>query len=204
MPGWYEDGSEQEFQARKKQRQSMPNYSTAPEKVQTADISASPEDGYARWRSLGEETMLKHRRQWEGLPDSLREKCPRDIAYFEELLIDAFAYSHKITAQLQSANTEIATLKGAMAAQDERERIAAERLGMTHTCDWPDEVADALHSANEARIKVEQAYRDLDRETVSIDALEEITKIAQQLKLRAEKAEAALASSEPKAKPEGQ
>lgn len=35
---------------------------------------------------------------------------------------------------------ELALQKGAHAAQDERERTAAETLGMTHTCDWPEDV----------------------------------------------------------------
>jgi len=39
---------------------------------------------------------------------------------------------------------EVRELRGAMFAQDERERKAAERLGMIHTCDWPDDVADRV------------------------------------------------------------
>ena len=38
----------------------------------------------------------------------------------------------------------IAALKGAMTAQDERERVAAERLDMVHSCDWPEDVADEV------------------------------------------------------------
>ena len=45
--------------------------------------------------------------------------------------------------------------KGAVFAQDERERIAAEKLGMVHCCDWPDMVADLVlelrHELAEAR-----------------------------------------------------
>jgi len=48
---------------------------------------------------------------------------------------------------------EVRELRGAMFAQDERERRAAERLGMVHTCDWPDEVADRVQAA-EHREKV--------------------------------------------------
>jgi hypothetical protein len=33
---------------------------------------------------------------------------------------------------------------GAIEAQDERERQAAERVDMVHSCDWPDEVADVV------------------------------------------------------------
>src|SRR6185312_15018981 len=44
--------------------------------------------------------------------------------------------------------------KGANRAQDERERKAAERLGMVHNCDWPEEVAEKV-------LELEDASREL-------------------------------------------
>jgi len=48
---------------------------------------------------------------------------------------------------INSLKAEVATLKGAMAAQDERERLAGDQCGVPwqeHQCDWPDAVAEAL------------------------------------------------------------
>jgi len=48
---------------------------------------------------------------------------------------------------INSLKAEVATLKGAMAAQDERERLAGDQCGIPwqeHQCDWPDAVAEAL------------------------------------------------------------
>lgn len=47
---------------------------------------------------------------------------------------------------------ELKLQKGANAAQDERERRAAEQLGMVHNCDWPDAVADRVRGL-EAELK---------------------------------------------------
>lgn len=47
----------------------------------------------------------------------------------------------------QSQAQEITTLRGAMAAQDERERLAGERCGVSaliHGCDWPDAMAEKV------------------------------------------------------------
>lgn len=47
---------------------------------------------------------------------------------------------------LEATQQELRLQKGANAAQDERERNAAERLGMIHSCDWPEQVADDVES----------------------------------------------------------
>ena len=39
---------------------------------------------------------------------------------------------------------ELEYAQGSVRAQDEREQKAAERLGMIHMCDWPEEVADEV------------------------------------------------------------
>lgn len=62
----------------------------------------------------------------------------------------------EMVAELRSENS---TLKGAMDAQDERERIAGEKCGVTDCgCDWPDWVAErVLHLRAEAeRLKAER------------------------------------------------
>ena len=48
--------------------------------------------------------------------------------------------------RLAERDRTIELLRGAMAAQDERERDAAKRLGMIHNCDWPDNVADEMEA----------------------------------------------------------
>jgi len=52
-------------------------------------------------------------------------------------------------AAVKAIRQERDELKGAMRAQDERERVAAERLGMFHNCDWPDAVADEVTALRE-------------------------------------------------------
>ena len=68
-----------------------------------------------------------------------------------------------LAAELREAKQECATLRatverlrqenellrGAMSAQDERERQAAARLGMIHNCDWPESVADEVEGLRE-------------------------------------------------------
>jgi hypothetical protein len=55
---------------------------------------------------------------------------------------------HRLNDVLNKENlalvAELATVRGAMAAQDERERNAAERLRMVPGCDWPEDVADEV------------------------------------------------------------
>ncbi len=53
----------------------------------------------------------------------------------------------RVVAQLTALRAEHATLRGALAAQDEREKQAGERCGVPyelHGCDWPDAVAEKL------------------------------------------------------------
>ncbi len=58
-------------------------------------------------------------------------------------------------ALIDQLRSELALQKGANAAQDEREKKAAERFGMLHSCDWPDEIADKLLAAQRRWIDIQ-------------------------------------------------
>lgn len=57
---------------------------------------------------------------------------------------DATRYAVALRERVLELEAELKFQKGANAAQDERERNAAKRLGMVHNCDWPDEVAERV------------------------------------------------------------
>lgn len=86
-----------------------------------------------------------------------REQAIRDVAAatlstasdVERRLSEGHYYPLTVYAvsrqeRVLALKAELNLQKGANAAQDERERKAAEQLGMVHTCDWPDEVADRV------------------------------------------------------------
>ena len=54
-----------------------------------------------------------------------------------------------LRATVERLRQENELLRGAMSAQDERERQAAARLGMIHNCDWPESVADEVEGLRE-------------------------------------------------------
>jgi len=98
-------------------------------------------------------------------------KCPKpspqpadDFNDYKESLWCALGQPANIEfiAAVKAMRQERDELKGAMRAQDERERIAATRLGMIHTCDWPDAVADELEAAR-AKVASLQAILDGSR-----------------------------------------
>lgn len=59
----------------------------------------------------------------------------------------------------EALREELRLQKGANAAQDERERNAAERLGMIHSCDWPEQVADGLEALRASYKKLVDVVR---------------------------------------------
>ena len=65
----------------------------------------------------------------------------------EELKAEECRYRENKYGLVYRLIQEVRELRGALFAQDERERKAAERLGMIHTCDWPDDVADRVQAA---------------------------------------------------------
>ena len=63
------------------------------------------------------------------------------------------------------ATLTVDLLKGAMAAQDERERLAGEKCGVPYelsTCDWPDAVADEVLGLRQELARLQRAIRRLD------------------------------------------
>jgi hypothetical protein len=76
--------------------------------------------------------------------------------------------------KLAAKDSEIATLKGAMAAQDEREHRAGKRCLVFHEqhgCDWPDAVADTvllLRAQSDAKgaaiVRLGERVRELEDE----------------------------------------
>lgn len=54
------------------------------------------------------------------------------------------------SATIATLQTELDLQKGANRAQDERERVAAEALGMAHSCDWPDDVRERVMTLEKA------------------------------------------------------
>lgn len=64
-------------------------------------------------------------------------------------------------------------LRGAMAAQDERERQAGDRCGVSavvHGCDWPEAVADALVDARRQRDEAIAAEVAVRRQLAGVEA----------------------------------
>ena len=81
-------------------------------------------------------------------------------------------------AEIARLTQELALQKGANFAQDERERQAAARLGMDHSCDWPDDVAekllgqrDALAAATEREREVRELIQRMRTEPVEWDSV---------------------------------
>jgi len=115
-------------------------------------------------------------------------KCPKpspqpadDFNDYKESLWCALGQPANIEfiAAVKAMRRERDELKGAMRAQDERERIAATRLGMIHTCDWPDAVADELEAAR-AKVASLQAILDgsrMDANGFAEDTLRMLTQI---------------------------
>ena len=64
--------------------------------------------------------------------------------------------------QLAERDRTIELVRGAMAAQDERERDAAKRLGMIHNCDWPDNVADEMEARDRTIAALQERVRELE------------------------------------------
>lgn len=77
--------------------------------------------------------------------------------------------------ELQDLKQELALVKGAMNAQDERERAAGQLCGIPyeeHGCDWPDAVADALNVERKKRLEAEQDA-DALRQAIASDITNE-------------------------------
>jgi len=71
---------------------------------------------------------------------AINETLTRD---HNALLIDGARWQ----TRAEKAEAELAQVKGAMAAQDEREKLAGEKcniLWQEHGCDWPDAVAERV------------------------------------------------------------
>lgn len=86
---------------------------------------------------------------------------------------DEIANRDAARAELAALREDLKLARGAMAAQDERERVAGERCGvlaLEHGCDWPDAVADTLDALRERVAKLESALVKADElEAVAAD-----------------------------------
>lgn len=117
---------------------------------------------------------------YQGVRDALLEleQLRQQVATLEKNLADA---QSDIAGEIAERERQVATLQGAMAAQDEREQRAGERCGIERGvtgCDWPDAVAEevlvlrqryneavaALNRANDATTREEQRVEALERQ----------------------------------------
>jgi hypothetical protein len=63
---------------------------------------------------------------------------------------------HDLPEVAERLHNDLRLARGAMAAQDERERVAGDRCGVSyldHGCDWPDAVADVVVTLRDALAK---------------------------------------------------
>jgi hypothetical protein len=89
----------------------------------------------------------------EALEQDNQEAYDKGLAYAERAL-KAEGQLSVLRARAERAEADRDTLKGAMNAQDERERHAGQTCGVPaeiHGCDWPDAVAETVFSLQAAR-----------------------------------------------------
>jgi hypothetical protein len=88
-----------------------------------------------------------------------RDEALKQAARWQSQVHSLDVHNNDKAGKLREMEQALKLQIGANRAQDERERIAANRLEMAHSCDWPDEVADRL-------LAIEQAYVTLSHEAV--------------------------------------
>lgn len=96
----------------------------------------------------------------------IRDEIRRDLA----ARTDPFRAQVERDAIVDGLRAQVAELRGAMAAQDQREAKAGERCGVSpieYGCDWPDAVADEVLSL---RAQLRQAEAAVDALTKRSDA----------------------------------
>lgn len=92
----------------------------------------------------------------------------------EHALARATQERDEARAEVARLRDETANLKGAIAAQDEREREAGERCDVPHVlygCDWPEVVADEVLAL---RLRAESAEYALGLRDATIEKLQRL------------------------------